>query len=155
MINTIRQFFETHINLPNKSPENLSGYSLHVATAALLIEMMRADASVSEAERETITDILRLKLALTAEETCGLLKLAEDELWKSTGYYEFTSLINKGFRYEQKVMIIEHLWEVAFADAEVDKHEEYMVRKIADLLYVDHKDFINAKLRVRKKAEQQ
>jgi len=155
MINTIRQFFETHINLPNKSPENLSGHSLHVATAALLIEMMRADASVSEAERETITDILRLKLALTAEETCGLLKLAEDELWKSTGYYEFTSLINKGFRYEQKVMIIEHLWEVAFADAEVDKHEEYMVRKIADLLYVDHKDFINAKLRVRKKAEQQ
>lgn len=155
MLNTIRQFFETHINLPNKSPDKLPEHSLHVATAALLIEMMRADTSVSEAERETITNILRLKLALTGEETCGLLKLAEEELWRSTGYYEFTSLINKGFTYEQKVLVIEHLWEVAFADAEVDKHEEHMVRKIADLLYVDHKDFINAKLRVRNKAKQQ
>jgi len=155
MINTIRQFFDKHIKLPNKSPDKLPEHSLHVATAALLIEMMRSDASVSEAERETITNIIRLKLALTAEEINELLKLAEEELWKSTGYYEFTSLINKGFTYEQKIMVIEHLWEVAFADAKVDKHEEHMVRKIADLLYVAHNDFINAKLRVRKKAEQQ
>jgi len=155
MINTIKQFFDKNIKLPNKSPEKLPEHSLHVATAALLIEMMRSDASVSEAERETITNIIRLKLALTAEEINELLKLAEEELWKSTGYYEFTSLINKGFTYEQKIMVIEHLWEVAFADAKVDKHEEHMVRKIADLLYVAHKDFINAKLRVRKKAEQQ
>jgi uncharacterized tellurite resistance protein B-like protein len=123
-----------------------------VATAALLIEMMRSDASVSEAERKTITNIIRLKLALTTEEINELLKLAEEELWKSTGYYEFTSLINKGFTYEEKIMVIEHLWEVAFADTKVDKHEEHMVRKIADLLYVAHKDFIDAKLRVRNKA---
>ena len=155
MVNTIRQFFERHIKLPNKSPEKCREHSLHVATAALLIEMMRADSSVGEAEREIITNILRLKLALTPEEINELLKLAEEELWRSTGYYEFTSLINKGFSYEQKVMVIEHLWEVAFADTKVDKHEEHMVRKIADLLYVAHKDFINAKLRVRKTAEQQ
>lgn len=152
MITTIRQFFKKNIKLPNKK---LPEHSLHVATAALLIEMMRSDASVSEAERETITSIIRLRLGLTAEEISELLKLAEEELWKSTGYYEFTSLINKGFTYEEKVLIIEHLWEVAFADAELDKHEEHMVRKIADLLYVAHNDFINAKLRVRKKAEQQ
>lgn len=155
MINTIRQFFEKNIKLPDKSPEKLPEHSLHVATAALLIEMMRSDSSVNEAERETITNIIRLKLGLTAEEISELLKLAEEELWKSTGYYEFTSLINKGFSYEQKVMVIEHLWEVSFADKKVDKHEEHMVRRIADLLYVAHNDFINAKLRVRKKAEQQ
>ncbi|MEW6715683.1 MAG: TerB family tellurite resistance protein [Nitrospirota bacterium] len=151
MINTIRQFFEKNIKLTDKRPEKLSEHSLHVATAALLIEMMRSDASVSEAERKTITNIIRLKLALTTEEINKLLKLAEEELWKSTGYYEFTSLINKGFSYEEKIMVIEHLWEVAFTDAKVDKHEEHMVRKIADLLYVAHKDFIDAKLRVRNK----
>jgi len=80
-----------------------------------------------------------------------LLQLAEEEIWKATGYYEFTSLINKGFTYEQKVKVIEHLWEVAFADAELDKYEEHMVRKIADLIHVEHKDFIDAKLRVKKK----
>lgn len=151
MITTIRQFFKKNIKLPNKK---LPSHSLNVAIAALLIEMKRSDASVSEIERDVITNIIRSRLALTAEEISELLKLAEEELWKSTGYYEFTSLINKGFSYEQKVMVIEHLWEVSFADKKVDKHEEHMVRKIADLLYVAHNDFINAKLRVRKKAEQ-
>jgi uncharacterized tellurite resistance protein B-like protein len=115
---------------------------------------MRSDSSVSEAERETVTDIIKIKLGLAPEEISELLKLAEEELWRLTGYYEFTSLINKGFTYEEKVLVIEHLWEVAFADKKVDKHEEHMVRRIADLLYVDHKDFINAKLRVRNKAAQ-
>ena len=57
----------------------------------------------------------------------------------------------RGFTYPQKVKIIEHLWEIAFADTSLDKHEEHMVRKIADLIYVEHKDFIDAKLRVKKK----
>jgi len=70
---------------------------------------------------------------------------------KATGYFEFTSLINKGFSYEQKVKVVEHLWEVAFSDASLDKYEEHMVRKIAGLIYVSHKDFIDAKLRVKKK----
>jgi uncharacterized tellurite resistance protein B-like protein len=58
--------------------------------------------------------------------------------------------MNKGFSYEQKIKVIEHLWEVAYADNILDKHEEYMVRKIAGLIYVSHKDFIEAKLRVKK-----
>ena len=47
--------------------------------------------------------------------------------------------------------VIEHLWEIAFADSRLDKYEEHMVRKIAGLIYVEHKDFINAKLRVKKR----
>ena len=58
--------------------------------------------------------------------------------------------MNKGFSQEQKRKVIEHLWQVAYADGILDKYEEYMVRKIADLIYVSHKDFINAKLRVKK-----
>jgi uncharacterized tellurite resistance protein B-like protein len=61
--------------------------------------------------------------------------------------------MNKGCSYKQKVRVIEHLWGVAFADSILDKHEEYMVRKIADLIYVSHKDFIDAKLRVKKQVQ--
>jgi len=154
MINTIRHFFEINIKLPGKSTEKLPEHSINVAIAALLIEMMRSDASVSEVERRTIRTIIRSRLNLTNEETGELLRLAEEEIWNSTGYYEFTSLINKEFTYEEKVSVIEHLWEVAFADARIDKHEEHMVRRIADLLYVDHKDFIGSKLRMRKKTAQ-
>ncbi|HDH50110.1 MAG TPA: TerB family tellurite resistance protein, partial [Nitrospirae bacterium] len=80
-----------------------------------------------------------------------LLTLAEQEVKRATDYYEFTSLINRGFTYEQKVKVVEHLWEVAFADDTLDKYEEHMVRRIADLIYVSHKDFIEAKLRARSK----
>jgi len=51
--------------------------------------------------------------------------------------------------YEQKLKVIEHLWDVALADNKIDKYEEHMVRKIADLIFVEHKDFINAKLKAR------
>jgi uncharacterized tellurite resistance protein B-like protein len=131
--------------------EEIAEHSLQLATSALLIEMMRADTDISDDEKKTITKIIRSKFDLTDEEISELIRLAEEEIWKATGYYEFTSLINKGFSHEQKVKVVEHLWEVAYADTSLDKHEEHMVRKIADLIYVAHKDFIDAKLRVKKK----
>lgn len=87
---------------------------------------------------------------MTDTETAEVLQLAEEKIWKSTGYFEFTSLLNKRLSHEQKIKVVEHLWEVAFADAILDKHEEYMVRKISGLIHVSHKDFIETKLRVKK-----
>jgi len=151
MINSIKQFFEKYVSPSPDSPDGVSGHSLQIATAALLIEMMRADAEISEEERKTITNTMQSKFELTEEETGAVMDLAEEEIWKSTGYYEFTSLLNKGFSHLQKIKVIEHLWEVAYADAILDKHEEYMVRKITHLIHVSHKDFIKAKLKVKKK----
>jgi uncharacterized tellurite resistance protein B-like protein len=113
--------------------------------------MMRADAEITGDERRMVMKTIRTRFHLTEEESDALLQFAEEKIRKATGYYEFTSLINKGLPYEQKVKVIEHLWEIAFTDKSLDKHEEYMVRKIADLIYVEHKDFIDAKLRVKKK----
>jgi uncharacterized tellurite resistance protein B-like protein len=151
MISDIRKFFEKHLTPPSKDSGTISKHSIELATAALLIEMMRADMKIGEDERRTITEAVRTKFNLSSHETNALLQLAEDELKNSTGYYEFTSLINKKFTYEQKLKVIEHLWEVAFSDAELDKHEEHMMRKIATLIHVSHKDFISSKLAVRKR----
>lgn len=131
------------------SGEEVSEHALQLATAALLIEMLRADAKRGSEEWDSVARSLRSKFNLSDDETDNLLALAEGQIQNATGYYEFTSLINKGFTYEQKVKVVEHLWEVAFSDAELDKHEEHMVRKIAGLIHVAHKDFIEAKLRVR------
>ena len=154
MISSIKKFFEKHVHTEPGVPETVSEHSLQVATAALLIEMMRADATISEGEQKTVRNRIQSKFRLTEEETEELLQLAEEEIWESTGYFEFTSLLNKGLPYDQKLKIIEYLWDVAFADSILDKHEEYMVRKIAHLIHVSHKDFIDAKLRVRKKKVQ-
>lgn len=150
MIVAIKQLFEQYIKSPAEESDTISEHSLQLATAVLLVEMMRADAKVSEDERKTIVASVRSKFNLSKEETHVLIGLAEEKQSKSTDFYEFTSLINKGFTYEQKVKVVEHMWEVAFADAELDKHEEHIVRKIANLLFVKHKDFIDSKLRVRK-----
>jgi len=151
MGSSIKQFFEKYIKPSPDSSEKLAEHSLKLATAALLLEMMWADKKISEDERRIITKSIQSKFKLTEEETNTLLQLAEEEIKKAIDYYEFTSLINKGFTYERKLKVIEHMWEVAFADAELDKYEEYIVRKVADLIYVEHKDFIETKLRVKKK----
>ena len=151
MINTIKQFFEKNLQTSPESSEEISEHSLQLATAALMIEMMRADAEISDEEQNAITDTIRSRFVLSAEDTDTLLKLAEEEITNSTGYFEFTSLINKGYTYDQKIKVVEHLWEVAFSDSVLDKYEEHMVRKIADLIHVSHKDFIEAKLRMRNK----
>jgi len=115
---------------------------------------MRADAEISVDEQKKITATIRAKFKLSDSETAELMQLAEEKIWTSTGYYEFTALMNKGFSHVQKIKVVEHLWDVAFADSILDKHEEYMVRKIAGLIHVSHKDFIETKLRVKKNQQQ-
>ncbi len=151
MVNSIKNFFNKYVQSTPGKTEELSEHSLQLATAALLIEMMRADASISDEERRTVTHTIQSKFNLTQKETEMLLRIAEEKIREATGYFEFTSLINKGFTYDQKIRVIEHLWEVAFSDASLDKYEEHMVRKIADLIYVKHHDFIEAKLKIKKK----
>ncbi len=153
MVTAVKQFFTKYINPNPETTAGVSDHSLQIATAALLIEMMRADTHISDDEKSTIRKSMKSKFDLSGEEVDALIHLAEEKIWEATGYFEFTSLMNKGFSQQQKIKVIEHLWEVAYADSILDKHEEYMVRKIADLIYVSHKDFIEAKLRVKKQIQ--
>ena len=151
MVFSPKKIYEQFIQPASGKADKVSEHAIQVATAALLIEMMKADGKVSEDERKAVTQTIQSKFNLTDDETKSLKELAKEKIRKATDYYEFTSLIHQGLLYEQKVEVIEHLWEIAFTDKHLDKYEEYVVRKIADLIYVEHKDFIEAKLRVKKK----
>jgi uncharacterized tellurite resistance protein B-like protein len=151
MVHTVSQFFKKYVVPAPEVSNKISEHALQIATAALLVEMMRADSEIKNDERNAVTKNLQSSFGLSEEETIAIIKFAEDEIQKATGYYEFTSLINKGLSQKEKVKIIEHLWEIAFSDSLLDKYEEHMVRKIAGLIHVSHKDFIDAKLRVRKR----
>jgi uncharacterized tellurite resistance protein B-like protein len=145
MFNAIKQFFDTHVG--NQALEDPQ-HRLRLATAALLLEMTRVDNEVKAEEREAVERGIAKAFDLSAAETSKLVTLAEEEAQNATCYHEFTRLINEGFSREQKVMLVEQLWEVAFADAELEKYEEHLVRKLSDLLYVPHSEFIRAKHRV-------
>jgi uncharacterized tellurite resistance protein B-like protein len=153
MLHAIRQYFEKNIKPGQDARSDRGGHSLQVATAALLIEMMRMDTEILEQERQTILAALRTKFDLSREETDRLMELAESEAHQATDYYQFTSLINNGFTAEQKQRVVEYLWWVAYADGALDKHEEHLVRKIADLIHVPHRAFIVAKHRARAKMD--
>jgi len=149
MFLAIKDFFEKNISPNNIIDEGDFDRRLKLATAALLVEVMRADHDVKQEEREVVIKAIQAKFDLNKTETADLVALAEREAENSVSYYEFTSLINKGFNAEQKIKVVELLWQVVFADNVMDKYEEATVRKISDLLYVPHKDFIATRHRVQ------
>ena len=128
--------------------EREHGY--HVATAALLVEMMRADYEVRPAERDAVLRALAAAFDdLSPEETRDLLARAEERADDATSLYEFTQLINRQLDHEQKAHVVELLWRVAYADGDLDKYEEHLVRRIADLIHVPHSVFIRMKHQAR------
>jgi len=146
MLAAIKKFFIE--NIEQHSEKDNSEHQLKVATAALLLEMASADFDVHDSELAAVADSIQQHFELTQDETDALIELASEEAKQATCYYDFTKLINNGFRAEQKVMVIELMWEVAYADDNLQKYEEALVRKVADLIYVPHSDFIAAKHRV-------
>jgi uncharacterized tellurite resistance protein B-like protein len=152
MLKAIGEFFEKHIKGPEAEQAKSGHDPLHVATAALLVEMMRMSGEVTDTERARVLHALNVKFGLTPDETAELSRLAEQEAREATDYYQFTSLMQSRFSMEEKERLIEHLWAVAYADGELHRYEEHLVRKIADLLYVSHRAFIAAKLRAKEKA---
>ena len=149
MIDGIRNFFNQVIAPAAAGSGADSQHALHVATAALLLEMMRMDASITAAETASVTRSLQRRFGLEAAQVDTLMALAAEEARLATDYFQFTSLINRNFSAEQKVQVVEYLWLVAYADGHLDAHEQHFMRKIADLLYVSHADYVAAKQRAR------
>ncbi len=149
MLGTIKQFFDKHI-APHPVTQATDGEQrLRIATSAILIEMTRADFEVKPEELASVAEALETTFAISAAETQELLRLAEQEAQHATDFYQFTSLINRSFSAEEKTRVIELMWQVAYADGRADRYEDHLVRKIAGLLHVPHKDFIAAKQRAR------
>lgn len=149
MLQAIQKFFEAHIAPAADESTDAAEHAYKLATAALLIEMTRADYEVQDTERQAVMQVIQRTFDLTSEETDELVRLAEMEADTATSLYDFTSLINAHFSQAQKEHVVELLWQVAFADGKLDKYEEHLVRKIADLIYVPHRAFIQAKHKVQ------
>ena len=120
--------------------------ALQTATVALLMEVARADHTVKDEERQAIERIIERYYAVSAERAREIAAAAESHADDMTSLYPVTRLITSECSVEERIAIVRLLWEVTFADGHVDKHEEHLVRKVADLLYVPHKQFIRTRL---------
>jgi uncharacterized tellurite resistance protein B-like protein len=111
-------------------------HRLQLATAVMLVEVMRADATFHGDERAAVRQALTQKFHLADDEAARLAELAETTAREATDLFAFTSRINDHFSPEQKLRMIELMWGVAYADGRLSEHERHVMWRIADLLHV-------------------
>lgn len=122
--------------------------AIRLAAAVLLVEMARADAEHNGPEREALRRELEQRFGLDAEEAQALLIAAEQSAEQAVSLHSYIDDINSSFDYLQKQSVLKMLWQVAYADGRLHHHEEHLMRRFADLLYLAHEDFIRLKLQV-------
>lgn len=116
-----------------------------LAGAALMFEVAWADHDVADAEVEQISALLKSLFGLNPESIEALIAKTRELHDESVGVYPFTRAINQELDQEQKFQIVCALWQIALTDNTLDRFEEHAIRRIAELLYVPHSKFIEAK----------
>jgi uncharacterized tellurite resistance protein B-like protein len=135
--------------LPPQAGAAAEEHTLQLATAVMLVEVMRADTSFHAGEREAVLTALRAKFGLTEEEAARLAELAEAEAKSASDWFAFTSRINENFEMPQKLRMLEFMWDVAYADGHLSEHERHVMWRIADLLHIPQGAYIHARMRAQ------
>jgi uncharacterized tellurite resistance protein B-like protein len=149
MLRTLKDLFDALTGAPDETSPEAMQHQLQLATAVLLVEVMRADPTLAASERETVLLALRSRFSLRDDELERLLELARETARTAYDYQRFTGLLNERFTQEQKIAVVESMWDVAYADAHLDAHEHHVISKVAGLLHVTHGEYIAAKLRAK------
>lgn len=125
---------------PERDPE--------LAVAVLLVEMARADHRLSAAEESAMATELQTAFGLAPDGARDLLDRARVQAENAVSLQEFTRALHESMDYDEKQRVIEMLWQVALADKQLDKYEDYLVGKVGELLYVSRGDVIRLRERV-------
>jgi uncharacterized tellurite resistance protein B-like protein len=149
MLSTLKELFGAlRPPSPLASAQSIE-HTLQLATAVMLIEVMRADVGIGAAEQQAVIKALREKFALADDEVERLVELAHGAARAATDWFEFTSHINAHFEMSAKVRMVEYMWRVAYADGQLSERERHVMWRISDLLHVPHGAYINAKIRAK------
>lgn len=140
MLTKIRSYF-SQTDQPPEDDES----ALHLAAAALLIEVAKSDHSLDRIEIESMRSALARHWQLDEQDLADLVAVARDASETSVSLHEHIDLINRNFSVRQKFDLVRGLWQVACADDRIHHHEEALIRRIADLIHVSHSDFIRSK----------
>ena len=146
MLTSIKDWFEAHflLSATGETDEVL----LQRAAAVLLCEIMHADHDIESVEQEKILEAMQVFLGMSSEDSKVLYDEIEVLMKDALSIQQFTSLLNDRYDEEKKLTLLQWLWRVVYADGRMDAHEEHLVRRIADLLYIRHSDYIRIRNRV-------
>lgn len=116
-----------------------------LAAAVLLVEVMMADHKITDSEKEHLGESLVNMFGMQAAEASALVRDARNKHELLVSLHEMTNIINTHFDHQRKLELILQMWRMAYADRQWDKYEEHLIRKVADLLYISHKDFVRCR----------
>jgi uncharacterized tellurite resistance protein B-like protein len=136
LTDAIRSLFGARPSAPAEdSPGEDPGIDpLHLAACVLLLDIAHADGEFSESEKEHLEEVLERHFSLPPETGRQLLELAERERHGSVDYFRFTSQLQSSYDLGQKMVLAEIMWGLVLADGEIAEHEQYLTRKISNLL---------------------
>ncbi|MGB1091631.1 MAG: TerB family tellurite resistance protein [Oceanobacter sp.] len=139
----IKKFFDSLFGGDESAPPTT--YTLDLAAAALMVEVMKADHEIDPQEQSVLRSVLAELFDLSDTDTESLLQEATTASNNATDLFRFTDTVHEKFSEEQKFRLVVGLWKVAYASDGIDRYEEHIIRRIADLLYVPHSEFMRAK----------
>jgi uncharacterized tellurite resistance protein B-like protein len=148
MLKSLKDLFDSLLPTPGAMAAADSGeHQVQLATAVLLVEVMRADTQLADSERDAVIAALQREFALSADQVQQLVALAHERSRSATDLHAFTSELNHHFSEAQKLRVVEAMWQVAYADGHLEAHERHVLWRVADLLHVPHGAYIAAKMR--------
>lgn len=147
MLTALVEFLEKHWRTAEAAVPPASEADLRRAVAALCVEVVRADFETRPEELERARQLLAQRFALSEPEAQALLARGAEESDRAVSLFRFTQLLNRNLDADAKLRLLEMLWRVAFGDGRLDKHEDALMHKLADLLYVPVTDLMLAKQR--------
>lgn len=127
----------------------LDALSENLITATLMVEVMNSDHRLDAQEEQEFIAVVVKTLGLDEESADELRVLAHEKAEESTSLYEFTAQVNTQFSVDAKLSLIKNMWRIAFADGEIDRYEDGVIRRVSELIYVSHSDFIRMKIAAR------
>lgn len=148
MIDFIKKVLSQGMEESPEESRDVQPHDVRLAACALFLEMAKIDDEFSMNEREMILSILKEEYALSDAHASTLAEEAEKQRKESVDLWHFTNLINQHFSREEKIRVVELLWKIIYVDGKLDKHEDYLVHTMANMLNLSHDDLIEAKLHV-------
>ena len=151
MFAKLKEFLNGASEAEGKPAHSHSIDEKHLAAAVLLVEASLQDDHNTAEETDTMISILQRYLKLAEDEAKDLLEVARKEQDEAIQLHRFTRSVKDLYPFEERVEMIEMLWEVAYSDGELHNREEALVRKVAGLIYVSDRDRGEARKRVLKR----
>jgi len=148
----MKNFFKGFFNKPiSQEPETSN--SVLLSAISLMIEVSLADEIMDISELKKIKKVLLNEFEVKENDLENLISDAKKNQNSSTSLYEFTRKINDEYEFDDKKNLILSMWKIAYADGNIDKYEEYVIRKVSDLIYISHPDFIESKQKAKREYE--